>query len=254
MYENCFVVKSAEYFKALSVKHPTREVNGRSFCSLTYRYSGKVLINAKGAELISEKDSVTFVPKSLPYFTEVAQDTCFIGIHFDVESKNLPTVPFVIHGVGSTIRTMFESLIKPRDGLAAELSKAATLYGLFAELLMRTDGLAETVPEKIKRAKETLDKEYGDPCFSIGELCRRLGVTTAYVRREFALGYGQSPISYLKEIKIRNAKELLLSSKMPVSVVAKLCGYSSFSYFIQDFRRATGEAPGEYRKRICFEP
>ena len=254
MDKNRVVIKKAEYFKALSLKHPQRAVEGRDFCSLTYRYSGTVTVKGAEKELISEKDSVTFVPKNLTYLTEVIEDTGFIGIHFDIESASLPKEPCVIHNVGGAVRTMFESLIKPRDGLAAELSKIAMLYGLFAELLMRADSSTDTVPEKIKRAKETLDKEYCNSRFSIGELCRSLGVTTAYVRREFAVCYGQSPISYLKEIRIRNAKELLLSSKMPVSEVAEHCGYSSFSYFIQDFRRATGEAPGEYRKRICFEP
>lgn len=247
-------IKKAEYFKVLSAKHAPRRVEGRSFCSLTYRYSGKVSISVADSELISERDSITFVPQYLSYTTEVIEDTGFIGIHFEIDSDSIPTVPTVICGVGGTVRAMFESLIKTRSGAAAELSRTSMLYGLLAELLSRTENASAGVPEKIVRAREIIEASFCNPYFSISGLCGELKVGTAYVRREFASAYGQSPINYLKELRIRKAKELLLSRKISVSEVARLSGYSGLSYFIQDFRKTVGESPGEFRRRICSAP
>lgn len=254
MDKNSIVILGADYFRALSVKHAPREVEGRSFCSLTYRYSGKVTINAAGKELVSESDSVTFVPKGLSYLTEVIEDTEFIGIHFDASCESLPRSPIAIKGAGGAMRAMFESLLNGRGGVCAELSRTAMLYTLFAELVSRTENPAGFVPEKIVRARKMIEEGYSDPYFSIGELCRTLGVGTAYVRREFSASFGQSPINYLKELRIRCSKELLLSKAVSVAEVARLSGYTGVSYFIQDFKRAVGESPGEYRKRICFAP
>lgn len=247
-------INNIEYFKVLSVKHTPRRVEGRSFCSLTYRYSGKVTVSVADSELVSERDSVTFVPKSLPYVTEVVEDSSFIGIHFDVPDEALPSEPIVIHDVGGAIRALFESLLKRHDGLAAELMRTANLYQLLVQLLLRTESASESVPKRIEAAKEIIELRFHDPYFSISELCGELGVGTAYVRREFASAYGRSPINYLKELRIRNAKELLLSMKISISEVARLSGYSGLSYFIQDFRKTVGESPGEFRKRICSAP
>ena len=93
-------------------------------------------------------------------------------------------------------------------------------------------------------------KESKNPELSVSSIADTLGVSTAYLRREFAAAYGKSPISFLKEVRISNAQNLLRSEYLTVSEIAEHCGFRSASYFIQDFRRATGKSPGEYRRSL----
>lgn len=243
-----------ECFKAFGAKSKLLSVGGRDFCSLTYRYSGRVMISSGDAELFSERGFVTYVPRGLPYSTEIIEDTEFFGIHFNIEGADVPSEPVVLPACGGRIKSLFEGVAKPGDGLSWELSRLSMVYELLGELLELAKKRRSGVPEKIRRAEQIIGERFVDPYFSINELCDTLGIGGAYLRREFARAYGVSPIGFLKGLRIRCAKELLLSRKIPISEVAMLSGYSSESYFVQDFGRAVGESPGEYRKRLCFAP
>jgi transcriptional regulator GlxA family with amidase domain len=65
---------------------------------------------------------------------------------------------------------------------------------------------------------------------------------------------GQAIIAYLKDVRIKHAIQLLLTFNLTVTKIATACGYSSTSYFIQDFNKVIGESPTEYRKRLISTP
>jgi AraC-like DNA-binding protein len=53
---------------------------------------------------------------------------------------------------------------------------------------------------------------------------------------------------FVLAVKLNRAKELLKSSEMPISEIAKSCGWESESYFYRFFRGRTGKTPLQYRK------
>ena len=59
---------------------------------------------------------------------------------------------------------------------------------------------------------------------------------------------GVSPISYLINRRIDEAKELLTHSNLPIAKIAQSVGFSSQSYFSQVFRKEMHMTPGAYRK------
>ena len=111
---------------------------------------------------------------------------------------------------------------------------------------------AGSVKDRI--AKAMIEDAYSDPFFSIEGLAEELKISTTYLRREFCRATGLSPIAYLKDARIRRASQLLLSQDITVGEIAARCGYSSISYFIQDFRKKTGESPSQYRSRLRAAP
>ena len=50
--------------------------------------------------------------------------------------------------------------------------------------------------------------------------------------------------------KIKDACSMLETSDVPISDIAYAAGFESLSYFINVFRKQTGYAPREYRKRF----
>ena len=64
----------------------------------------------------------------------------------------------------------------------------------------------------------------------------------------FRAKYGMSPLQYIKNRRIEYAKELILSSMCTIASAGELSGFTDASYFIREFRRATGLTPGEYRQ------
>lgn len=237
-------------FNASAKKTRQMTVEARDFYSISYRYSGKISIKTDGRELISEKNSVTFVPKNLTYTTEIIEDMEMSAVHFklsgDVDFRN----PAVINVTDGRIRALIGALVRSYQS-EGELGFRSTsmLYELFARLEECATAQSDTgIPKKILLAKERIIEGSRNADFSVSHLADTLGVSTAYLRREFSAAYGESPIAFLKAVRLSNAQDMLRSEYLTVAEIAEQCGFHSASYFIQDFRRATGKSPGEYRR------
>ncbi|MDD4745594.1 MAG: helix-turn-helix transcriptional regulator, partial [Eubacteriales bacterium] len=66
--------------------------------------------------------------------------------------------------------------------------------------------------------------------------------------RQFTRAVTMTPLAYLTRVRIEQARELLLTTRMPVSEVAPACGFESPSYFSRIFRSLTGQTPGMFRR------
>lgn len=74
-----------------------------------------------------------------------------------------------------------------------------------------------------------------------------------YLSRIFKENTGWVLKNYINNEKIRFAKELLLTTNMSVSVIALKTGFQNFSHFSQNFRKAEGISPSEYRERYLLK-
>ena len=62
-----------------------------------------------------------------------------------------------------------------------------------------------------------------------------------------------SPVGgYVIGQRLRAAQSLLQNSSYPIKEIAARIGYSSQLYFATEFKRLTGETPGDYRRRQKF--
>lgn len=65
----------------------------------------------------------------------------------------------------------------------------------------------------------------------------------------FTQRMGISPHRFILSLRIDKAKELLMYSTMTVNEIAKYVGFPDASYFSRLFRKYTGHAPMEYRRK-----
>lgn len=69
-----------------------------------------------------------------------------------------------------------------------------------------------------------------------------------YFRKVFTRVYGESPIKYLRTVRIKKAKELLIGDDASIGRIAEMTGYSSVYTFSKMFKLETGVSPTEYAK------
>lgn len=72
--------------------------------------------------------------------------------------------------------------------------------------------------------------------------------------RRFAAATGMTPLEYCREVRVARARELLISGDTPQKMIAHSLGYRDVASFARVFRKATGTAPGDYRKRFGIPP
>ena len=72
-------------------------------------------------------------------------------------------------------------------------------------------------------------------------------ITPNYLSKQFRNKKGMNLREYINQIRIEEAKRLLLTTNLSVSEVAGLSGYENISYFSTVFRKHTGMSPIDWR-------
>jgi transcriptional regulator GlxA family with amidase domain len=67
--------------------------------------------------------------------------------------------------------------------------------------------------------------------------------------RRFQAATGRSPIDYVQTVRIEEAKQMLETSSAPVEDISAEVGYQDAAAFRRTFRKLSGTAPAEYRRR-----
>ncbi|OHD66725.1 MAG: hypothetical protein A2096_00760 [Spirochaetes bacterium GWF1_41_5] len=86
---------------------------------------------------------------------------------------------------------------------------------------------------------------------SINDLSAGLGLTKKYFSALFKQETGKLPKTYINELRIRLAQELLGLPCYSVTRIALEVGFNDIAYFHRQFRRQTGKTPLMYRRNLA---
>lgn len=111
----------------------------------------------------------------------------------------------------------------------------------------QTPYLSRTQAMLAKKAKEILTADLSQH-ISMKMISQELGVSETSLKRYFHLVYGTNLSTYMNEIRMQYAAELLTSSQMSISDVAKACGYVNQGRFASVFRQFFRMKPLDYRR------
>lgn len=87
---------------------------------------------------------------------------------------------------------------------------------------------------------------------SIGLLTKKFNIGRRTFDRRFIKATGNSPAEYWQRVKVESVKKALESGQKTVNEAMFDAGYSDEKAFRELFRRITGIAPLEYKKRYAF--
>ncbi len=87
---------------------------------------------------------------------------------------------------------------------------------------------------------------------SVEDMAERCELPRASFNRRFKRATGYSPVQYLQNLRVEEAKHLLESSDESVDEISWLVGYEESAAFRRVFKRLTRISPGEYRRKFRF--
>jgi transcriptional regulator GlxA family with amidase domain len=76
------------------------------------------------------------------------------------------------------------------------------------------------------------------------------GINERTFKRRFFSATGMSPLEYIHNLRLEEAKQMLEISAQPVEAIANEVGYEDASFFSRLFKRKVGTTPQAYRKRF----
>lgn len=114
---------------------------------------------------------------------------------------------------------------------------------------MTTSKARTLFPPKVARLVARLPSELHRP-WSTTALSAHAGISETELRKVFVAQIGNSPMKFLKRLRLTTASELLRASALPVKEIATAVGFRSPSHFVRDFRQEYGMSPSNYRQEL----
>lgn len=158
--------------------------------------------------------------------------------------------------VDQTLRMALAELVAQEIGSAAMSS--APLKQVIVALLRRSlrsmdlwiERFALLGDPQIARAFAEMVANPGAP-HSIASLARTACLSRSACMARFGSAVGRSPMTVLRDLRMRQAAEQLGSKAFTVDEVMRNAGYASRSSFVRAFQRMYGCDPSSYRRSIA---
>jgi AraC-like DNA-binding protein/mannose-6-phosphate isomerase-like protein (cupin superfamily) len=155
------------------------------------------------------------------------------------------------HRVESYISNIFEEVNSQIMGF--ELISTHLLVSLI--ILITRIVKAYNVPEQTVappnslgyQIKHFIDRNYTQN-IPLQEIANQLYISPYYMSRIFRKEIGYSPINYIIQRRIGEAKKLLLTTDMTVQEIALKVGYENTNYFSMLFKKVVGMSPKKFRE------
>jgi transcriptional regulator GlxA family with amidase domain len=103
--------------------------------------------------------------------------------------------------------------------------------------------------EAIIEVQDWLHSQYQQP-LTLADIAARFDLSVRTLTRRFRQATGGTPMQYLQQVRLDNARELLRSSNLSVAEIAFSTGYPDTSYFSALFRKAMKMTPKDYRNLV----
>lgn len=140
------------------------------------------------------------------------------------------------------------------SGAAPQLRVRASMMNMLAaleeqHLLQFRDKKEDERIRDLKKVMLYIRQNYADRIY-LSDLAKIMNMNEQYFCRFFKKQIGVTPIAYINEFRIRQAARMLNEHpQVSIAEVALECGFGNMGHFIEEFKKQTGEAPLEFRKK-----
>ncbi len=101
--------------------------------------------------------------------------------------------------------------------------------------------------ENIQKVRDYLEAHYEER-ITLEGLAKQFYINKFYLTKLFKQTYGVTVNSYLMQIRITRAKQLLRFTDLSIELIGEKCGISDPNYFSRAFKKMEGLTPGRYRR------
>lgn len=117
----------------------------------------------------------------------------------------------------------------------------------FLETMQRVLGYRYSDNQLFNSILEYVNNSYKEE-LELKECAEKFHTSASYVARMFKKYYSVSFITYVNNLRIKKAQELLKDTNLSIKEVAYKVGYNNLNYFYRVFKKNTGVTPNMYKK------
>lgn len=240
---------------------PVERHEGYEYPQLFVTREGEGEIYFEGRHVRLVPNSVFYLPPHCPHEYQAVTKSwyvdwiCFDGTHvMDIlEQWQVNRFLYFLNCGAERIHELMEKayyMIKS-DKQYGNYYASALLYDILLEYKKLADNkfpyISKESPDAVARVLRFMEDNYQKP-LKLADIAQTAEMSEQHICRLFKKNIKTSPIDYLNQIRINQAKELLSYSDSTIAEIAANVGFSDSSYFSVVFKKYEGISPAEYKK------
>jgi AraC-like DNA-binding protein len=230
---------------------------------ISHVLSGRVMTSVGGESYEAREGEVMIHPPHLPFSEHSHTNGVHQWMQVDIKiSHNIdlfryyPVSPVVKLSEPQVYSGLFDSLLQAWYSHSAvrELTVSALTMQLVSFVLESMNDVAGT-----SRYTRVHDRFAGVIVYMRNHIANKItrddlasivNLHPVYFDRIFHQEYGVSPMQFLKNIRLKQAQNLLETTDDTLETIADHCGLGDAPYFSRVFQQSVGVSPGQYRKSL----
>lgn len=182
-----------------------------------------------------------------------------MDLHAEIGNDGARTLPC---GIGPALmdRDMLDATTRLVRSLQSEAESQILGPGLIREILYRAlSGTQAPVLyslathggrfSQVARALKIMQSDYAEN-LDVEQLAHTARLSVSAFHRAFKEITSDSPMQYLKKIRLTKARDLMVQEGVKAYIAADRVGYESASQFSREFRRYFGQSPAEMMREL----
>lgn len=201
------------------------------------------------------KGDVVLLDCAEPHYYHAHDGLEFVYMHFD--GSNAHEIcqhileqegPLIRRGNNIMIGNLLYNMVRfyQEDGIETMFQSSMRIYHIF-EYLLAPDRHQYEKDSPVEHAIRYIRSNMAES-ISLEALANEVNLSTYYFAHRFKQETGFSPMEFVINTKLEQARILLARTSKSVEEIAYEVGYSSSSSLINIFSRREGVSPGQYRK------
>ncbi|AEE97006.1 helix-turn-helix domain-containing protein [Mahella australiensis] len=142
------------------------------------------------------------------------------------------------------------------SGLMEKMNEYQSIEDISESIISIFKSLCAYVQQKKQSRRDDMLREiieyikvnYIDDGLCLASIASKFGLTEKYLSQFFKDRTGENLSTYVERLRMENAAEMLIESKLPIADIASHVGYNNNNTFYKAFRRIYGVSPSVYRQ------
>jgi AraC-like DNA-binding protein len=240
----------------------------RLFILLDHRGEGrptvKVSPKSGGAQKDRRESPISYIPADMDLWLDIngVQSIRHLDIHFDADTVRRRLQEEIDPQRLKEPQLLFSDprIMSLAELIAAEIANPEPLHDLYGDglaIALLVDVLkivkseqrkrGALAPWQLKRVTQFIEEN----CLRgirLQELAQVTGLSQSHFSHSFKASTGMAPHEWQMRARLNRAKQLLLTSDEPLTVVAAEAGFADHAHFTRVFRKHMGVAPSQWKK------
>lgn len=217
-------------------------------------------INGNGAEMIGNKlysfkeNNITVIPQNCIHDSHINSkigDECstwkFIFINplkLGIDYDNFNGFLTDNHALIELFNIMYDELERKNKNYQSIVSAILSSFMMLSSRIASDGPLTSPVklPVELTNIVQHIHSSYNEP-ITISELSKKYNISNSTLNRMFNTHFGVSPLTYINNVRLTIAENMLLNSNLSILSISTTVGFDSLSSFNRLFKKKYNISP-----------